>query len=204
VQTTRGSPEKSKRKWIYNWRVVLAIILYVLNIEFFVPYLSMLFIGLKGLSLQLFIGVWAFTERLYFIWFSAWVMKQTQKTRVVSEVIDFGKGIAHKLPGEVRKIDSYKETKDWAKDHFTSKFDLNGYKGNFFFKLLLWGLKWGGQLLGALIILIIGLVPFAWIVGLAFCRIKKWRLGLISFLISSFIKGVATAYVWENWIYSLF
>ena len=187
------------KRWMYDWRVILALILYFVNIEFFIiPVILIGWLSLEGLTLGIVAGIWGFGEKAYWVWFSGWLTKEIKKAQPVTDAIIFGKSIAPKIRSEVKGMRSFQETHDWAKDYFTKRFSVENYKNNKLFIFSMQFLRWSGYFFGCILIFFIGLIPLAWIVGLVICRVKNWKLGFAALLVGAFMRSFGFAYGWEG------
>lgn len=200
--------EPKRLKDIFKtWRVRVALCVWAFNIELVViPMILMGILGLSGYTLRVTAGVWASVEMCWWIYFSGWISRAIKRVEAVAEAVSSGKEVVPGILIEAKETASYKKVGEFVKEHVIEQFDLSNLKKSKILFFIAFLLEVFGYTIGLSFIFVLAVFPFfgIWIIALATCRQKSWKMGYAALFLGNFTKNFFYAYLWEIiWPYRL-
>lgn len=191
------------KEWYREPRIIVAIIIAFLNMEFVViPWILMTLMELSGITLKVVAALWANAEMIYWWSFCGWVIERSKQAPTVKDAfenaldigqdaIDFGKKIAP----QIKSTGLIERIQKWIKHHILDRFDPKTHENKKLFHFL----KSVSYISGCLTLLALGVLPGVWVVGLITCRIANWKMGFAFIILGNIIKNVfGFVWIWEN------
>lgn len=182
-------------KWLKEWRVKLAILVGILNMELVViPIILKGICGLGGVNLKIAATIWATGEIYFWYLFSGWLMPKIKKLKEILEMVD----ISREAIPEVRSSKFFRQAEAWIQKNIIDRFDHDKYRQRRAYLIL----KGCGYVLGVPLFFASGLVPILWIFGIIATRVRNWKLGFWLLILGNVVKNIGFAEGWDRiWIF---
>lgn len=188
-----------------NWVFITSVMVLALNVEFVVMPNLVIFTHIRGNIFFYIAAICATTELFYWYFVPLQRFKELAALRIVSTIkkpsignviFEFhAKGFIAAILLIAQCIKEVAiDIAGFIANNVLKKTEVNNFLDSKRFRLIIFVMKWGGYFFGYSLMFLLGLGPFGlWVVGLAFCRSRRWFIGILFVAMGNILK----TYLWS-------
>ena len=188
-----------------NWVFISSALVLFLNVEFVVMPFLVFATGIRGAPFFYIAAICATAELFYWYFVPLERFKEIVASKAIlaaqkpttSEIIKefYNNGFVAAI---VLLIQLIKETginiARFISGNVLKKTEVNNFIDSKRFRFIFFTIKWGGYALGCSLMFLFGVGPFGlWIMGLTFCRSRRWFTGILFIAAGNILK----TYLWS-------